>query len=148
MSELYFIENYQDLLLQIDIHQEILDNALTEWGYYKKQMAPKGSKSPKLDGMPHGNYSPISLDRAAENIERCNVTIKRERGILAELRKTKKQLDEKINSLTGLYFQVARKKYIEKNKDGSRKTLQQIADELGYSEQYIKEISAAIEKEA
>lgn len=141
MSEIYFIEHYKDLLTQIEIHENIIEINMQSIKYYQKQMfanTPHDISAISLDGMPSGNNSPISLDRAISAIRKCEHIVEIETDILEKLRQTKKDLDEKIHALQGIYFQVAVKKHIE------GKTLQIIADELGYSLDYIQHISASI----
>jgi DNA-directed RNA polymerase specialized sigma24 family protein len=145
LSELYYIENYKDLLAQIDIHENILDNARTEQKYYQKQLTatwPHDISAMNMDGMPHGNFSPLSLDKIVENLQRCQSMIDIEEDILQRLRQTKQDIDSKINSLQGLYFKVANMRYIR------GMTLQEIASELDYSLDRIKQVSAELTKNA
>ena len=88
MDGIYFIENYKDLLMQIDIHQNIIDANMDSIKYYKKQLHatdPHSISSPIIDGMPHGNNSPISMDRAIAEIRRCEHIIEIETDILDKL---------------------------------------------------------------
>ena len=141
MDEFYFIQNYKDLLTQIEIHENIIENAEKNKEYYIKQLhEPKDIKAICYDGMPHGNYSEISLDRIVEYINKYDSMVEIETNILQQLEKAKDEIDKKINSLTGLYFKVAYMKEIE------GKTLQEIADKLGYSIDRIKQVSAELGK--
>ncbi|KPU42174.1 hypothetical protein OXPF_39530 [Oxobacter pfennigii] len=141
LSELHYIENYKDILTQIKIHQLIIENAKIEQKYYLKQFHSSGPgdiSSITIDGMPKSNFVSLPFDKIIENLNRLDNMLFIEEGILNQLHRTKEELDMRISSLEGIHFKVAWMKIIE------NKSLQQIADELGYSLDWIKRISAEI----
>lgn len=141
--ELQFIQAYKDIDRMIELHQNIIDNCNAEIRYYQKQIKasfPRDISSQNLDGMPHGNFSPVSLDRAIEEIRHNENMIEIENDEIKRLQKKKEEIEVITTEFEGLYLKVAVRKHIEK------RPLQEIADILGYSLDYIKEISANIEK--
>lgn len=149
MDEFYFIRGYKDIADQIAMHEKIVENAEKEQKYYLKQLhatEPKDISAISLDGMPKGNYSPLPLNVIIENLGRIDSLLVIEHTELKRLKKAQEDMLAIINNMTNLYFKVAFKKEIERNPDGSKKTLQQIADELGYSYGYIMNISSELGK--
>jgi hypothetical protein len=142
-DELQFIQAYKDIDRMIDYHKKIIDNCNTEIKYYQKQIKasiPGDISAMNLDGMPHGNFSPISMDRAVEEIRRNEHMNELEDDQIFRLQGLKKEIETIAEKFEGLYLKVAVMKHIE------GKPLQQIADKLGYSLDYIKEISASLER--
>lgn len=147
-EELQFIQSYKDIDRMIETHEMIIENCKMEIKYYQMQMSatrPKDANGLSMDGMPHGNLSPISLDRAIENIEHDYNMIYLEEEAIKRLQAKKREIEEKTKEFEGLYLKVAVKRYIETTADGKPKTYKMIADELGYDEGYIRHIGADIE---
>lgn len=141
---LLIIKGYQDILVKIDQHTILKETAQKNMKYYQKQMLatmPHDISGMLLDGQPHGNFSPISLDRAVEEMHKCNNTMYEEQRQIVRLKRAKKSIERSIRKLSGLEYRVAFKRLFEKNEDGSRKTLEQIADELGYSVSRVSKAS-------
>lgn len=142
-DELQFIQAYKDIDRMIDYHLHIIENCNTEIKYFERQMtatAPHDISSANMDGMPHGNFSPVSLDKAVDEIRHNECMIEIEETEIKRLHEKKKEIENIAKEFEGLYLKVAVMKHIE------QKPLQRIADELGYSIDYVKEISASIDK--
>jgi hypothetical protein len=138
---LNIIKGYQDLQNEIDMHENLKDIAERNLKYYSKQMntgAPHDISAIAPDGQPHGNYSPITLDRAWEEIQKWEHAKYLEQCEIEYLTKKKKEIENSINQLKGLEQKVAFKRIIE------GKPLKVIADELGYSYDWIEKINRAI----
>jgi DNA repair exonuclease SbcCD ATPase subunit len=141
MSELNFIQSYKDLVNLIEQHKGIIKVAEEEIRYLEKQLhatEPHKLTGMNMGGQPKGNLSPISIDRCVEGIQRCKHLIEIEQEQIRKLEDKKEEIESKLSELEGLYFKVAVMRDIE------GKNLKQIADELGYTEGYIKNISAAL----
>lgn len=141
MSELRFLQSYKDLVNLIQQHECIIEAAEQEIDYYVKQMHttdPHELTGMNMDGQPGGNLSPLSMDRCVEGIARCQHLIEIERRQMSQLVEKKAEIENKLSELEGLYFKVAVMRDIE------GKGLKQIAEELGYAEGYIKNISTAL----
>lgn len=140
---LSIIKGYQDLQNEIDIHENLKDIAERNLKYYSKQMntgAPHEISAIAPDGQPHGNYSPITLDRAWDEVQKWEHAKEIEESAIEYLQKKKKEIEDSINSLKDLEYKVAFMRIIE------RKTLQEIADELHHSFSTIAHVSAEISK--
>lgn len=127
----------------IDCHLNIIENCNKEIKYFERQMtasAPHDISSANMDGMPHGNFSPVSLDKAVDEIRHNECMIEIEEAEIKRLRTKKKEIEDIAKEFEGLYLKVAVMKHIE------QKPLQRIADELGYSVGYIQNVSAIIDK--
>lgn len=138
MNELDFIENYHDLQKQIDIHKMIVENLIRDKKYYEHQLemnTPHDISAMTMSDMPHGNLSPISIDRAVIAIQHIDSRLELEYKTLKALYSTQSDIKRKLNELEGIYFKVAVMHRVD------HKSMQEIADELGYSTGYIKNIS-------
>lgn len=135
MSELSFIQSYKDLINLIEQHKSIIEGAEEEIKYLKKQLhatEPHKLTGMNMDGQPKGNLSPISIDRCVEGIQRCKHLIEIEEEQIRKLEDKKEEIESKLSELEGLYFKVAVMRDIE------GLSYKDIAEELGYTEQYIR----------
>jgi DNA-directed RNA polymerase specialized sigma24 family protein len=138
---LSIIKGYQDLQKEIDMHQALLDTANRNIKYYAKQMtagAPRDISAMAQDGQPRGGFSPISLDRAFDEVQKWEHAAYLEKCEIEYLENKKKEIEESIKQLKGLEQKVAFKRIIE------GKTLQEMADELHHSFSTIAHVSAGI----
>lgn len=116
------ISTYQDLLREIEIYEKMLES------YEREQYAiHRLLKVPEID---YCRYLELQL---ALNNKTAIV-----QSILDDKKETQKEIFEKLNKLEGLEYKIAYKRFIE------GKRLYEIADELDYSYDYIKEISSRI----
>ncbi|MEB1809041.1 MAG: hypothetical protein LPK26_17430 [Bacillaceae bacterium] len=116
---------YNDLCLEINILETQIEYAMLErkrWWF--------GGKL----------FHEVSLDNAAERVDKLSERIKEMHLALDHRKKLKFKLDGYLLSLEGIEHKVAYKRYIE------GKTLPEIADELGYSLAGIKKISRSIKE--
>ncbi len=119
------ISTYQDLLTEIEIYENRLDDL------YREDYALRSIE-----------YNRIDLDVYVERKHKLNNEAAIIQAILDDKRETQRQILEKLNQLEGLEYKIAYKRFIE------GKTLNEIAGELGYSYQYMKEVSAKIYQES
>ncbi len=113
------ISTYQDLLREIEIYENRLDDL------YREDYALRRIE-----------YNRIDLDVYVERKHKLNNEAAIIQAILDDKRETQRQILEKLKQLEGLEYKIAYKRFIE------GKTLNEIAGELGYSYQYMKEVSA------
>lgn len=135
VSELNFISSYNDLVNLIEQHKSIIEGAEEEIRYLQKQLhatEPHELTGMSIDGMPKGNLSPLSMDRCVEGIQRCQHLIEIEQEQIRKLEEKKSEIEGKLSELEGLYFKVAVMRDIE------GLSYKEIAEELGYTEQYIR----------
>lgn len=133
------IKSYRDLCEEIEIWEERLK------AYEVQKEAVK--KLAKLDGpqpitgidysQPNvQNTSQIDFFTAIETINKINNHIHLHQETIKRLNESKAKIEKHINNLEGLDKKVA---YM---RDIQGKSLVEIADELGYSYDWIKEVSA------
>src|SRR5699024_9878235 len=112
------ISTYQDLLIEIESYEEMLES------YEREQYAIyRLLRNPGID---YPRY--LELQTALNN----KVAIVQ--SILEDKKGTQKEVLKKLDKLEGLEYRIAYKRFIE------GKTLNEIADELGYSYDYMKEV--------
>lgn len=118
---------------------EVLEN---EKEHYLKQLHkppqgyPSGTSYLDADCM-HGSSNQVSLDNLYSKIENMQKDIEDEKKAIEYLQKQKEVIKVQISQLSGVNYKVQILKL-------QGKKLQEIADELGYSYQYIKLISCKI----
>lgn len=133
------VKSYKDLCEEIEIWKERLKT-------YEIQLKAI-VKLAKLDGpsdITAIDYSKpyvdgtrqIGFEEALEMLHKIESHIYLHKEAIANMEKSKKKIEEEIKKLEGLDQKVVYMRDIE------GKTLKEIADELGYSEIYIKKISA------
>ena len=133
------VKSYKDLCEEIEIWKERLKT-------YEIQLKAI-VKLAKLDGpsdITAIDYSKpyvdgtrqIGFEEALEMLHKIESRIYLHKETIANMEKSKKKIEEEIKKLEGLDKKVVYMRDIE------GKTLKEIADELGYSYQYIKEVSA------
>jgi DNA-directed RNA polymerase specialized sigma24 family protein len=90
--------------------------------------------------MPGGNFSPLSLDRLNERLGKLEEKLELVKYAMDKLERQKNEIDDKLQNLEGIRYKVAYMRDIEGKK------LSDIAEELGYGIDRIKQISAEISK--
>lgn len=121
MLEVY--RYYNDLIKEIDILEYQIEMCIKErrdWSFSRRL----GVKVP--------------MQIAAENIDKLSDKIEWLDDKVKEKRQIKDNLEMKLKSLDRLENQVAYKRFIEK------KTLEEIAEELNYSVDWIKKVSSKV----
>mgnify|MGYP001248578488 FL=1 len=114
------IATYEDLLTEIEVYEERLKDLERE-----QYAIDRLVKSNTID-----YYN--QLERQMDLNNKYAIT----QSILEDKKETQRQMLEKIQQLEGLEYKIAYKRFIE------GKTLNEIAGELGYSYDYIRELSS------
>lgn len=133
------IKSYKDLCSEIDIWKERLKTYEIQIEAIRKLAKLDGPKDitgidytqPYVDGT-----SQIGFEEALEMLGKIESHIYLHQRAIANMEKSKKKIEENIKGLEGLDQKVV---YM---RDIKGMTLADIAEELGYSEIYIKKISA------
>jgi DNA-directed RNA polymerase specialized sigma subunit len=113
------ISTYQDLLIEIDVYESRLEDLQRE-DYALRRI----------------EYNRIDLETYVNRKHKLNNEAAIIQAILEDKKETQKAILEKLSKLEGLEYKIAYKRFVE------GKTLNEIAEELGYSYQYMKEISS------
>lgn len=133
-----YFDNYNDLCTDIDVQQYLVDSIEKELLQLKKLLAtgPRDITGIDYSRESGGQAIYISMDRLLDRIHRIEERLIVEKNILEQKEKTKKNIEEIIFGMEGLNAKVVRMRDIE------GKDLKKISESLGYSYQYIKEVSA------
>ena len=121
------IQNYADLLQKIEIVKtqiELLERDVEFW-FGKDESLPFSGEGAMLAGM----------GGASLNVDRLNVKLNRLNDHLAFYLDVRDEIEGRINKLQGLEYRIAYLRFIE------NKNYKEVADELGYSHGYIKNIA-------
>ena len=125
------MKNYADLCRKIDIigvQLEMLQNDLDYW--FGKGKVPFQSRGAKY-----------GIGVAAENTDRVLQRIHELEKQLEFYTELKNDMDTCLNRLTGLEYKIAYMRFVE------GKTYKEIADELGYSYGYIRNLATRTRQE-
>ncbi len=115
---------YLDLISEIDILEFQIESAIHERESWHFSTGKLGKRY-NLD------VSTKKMDELAERIEWLTERIEHKKGI-------RDKIEEKLNSFKGLEYKVAYMRIVEGKK------IEKIAEELNYSEDWIKKVSAKI----
>lgn len=115
---------YQELILDIEVLKELIDV------YESEKASWWGGKLGKI----------VSLDQAAERVDNINDKLDILHEELNKKMFAKERIEGNLRKFKNIEHKVFYMRYIEGKK------LQQIADELNFTHQYIKEISQRIKK--
>jgi hypothetical protein len=138
---LEIFETYNDILLEIDIIQEqikLTENGLKYWFGIKLNPDVRSAGIPFAAPGTHRFGAIAGLNQADKTIESLNGLNER----LEQLERAKKRIDYLVNQFEGIEYKIMYKRYVE------RKTLNEIADELGYSHDRIRHIHANLKKDS
>lgn len=122
------MKTHADLLREIDIIKEQitqLNMSLLFWMDSDSELVFVG-KGPATYG----------LSVSAQNVDRIHKKLNALQLMLEAFEAARDASEERIGKLSGIAYQIARLRYVE------GKTLEEIADELGYSHAHIRRISA------
>lgn len=114
---------YSDLVAEIEILEyqiEICINERKDW-YFDGRLGKS-----------------LRLDQAAEKIDKLSERIEWLDERLQQKRKYRKHIEHKLSELESLEYKVAYMRVVE------RRTLEQIAEELNFSVDWIKKVSARV----
>ena len=131
------MKNYSDLLTEIELTKDQLKYTKYEFKWWSGIDMDTGEGIP-LNGIGSHKHG---TETAMIQIDKKQKAVNKLEKRLNDLETYKKHMDDHINSFKGLEYQIAYKKHVE------FKTLQEIADDLGYSLVYIKKKSASMRSE-
>ena len=118
----------------LNVHKELLTEIM-----YAFTGAPKEVKGMVYSDMPSGGTA-VDYQRLVDAMRILENKLEIENKILNNMIETSRKLDEKMKEFKGLDYKVA---YLIQAKGYS---VQEVADELGYSFTYISNISAKVNK--
>lgn len=130
------IQTYLDLCDDIDILAEQLQTLKRTRQRIIESQAPREMSGINYDGMPRGSMDATPLEVIASELMRLDAKIKAITGMLEGYSEVKTRFERKLQEKQGLAYQVVYRR------DAKGMTLDQIADELGYTYGYICNISA------
>jgi AraC-like DNA-binding protein len=141
-ADLLPLNLYRDLCREIGIIYDRIDQLKRERKYYLKMctQAPGmiGATDYSLERVSH-NFSLIPFDWAYDKIRKIDAQLHPLQSILAEKELTKRNMEKKLGQFEGLNYQVA---YLKMQ----GYSLKDISDKLGYSEGYIRRVSAKLQR--
>jgi hypothetical protein len=121
---------YNDLCLEIEILQEQIASTEKSLEYWLGSRIPFGSPGSHKFGintaMQQTDYTIDTLNLMKERME--------------QLKDSKQKIDEKIGQFKGLEYKIAYMRYCE------GKSLKEIAQELGYHYDYIRQVMSKMRK--
>jgi len=143
------MKNYKLLIMELETHIKLRDGLEVNWKYWTNQFDNSGPREIKgqnyanLD-MPRGSSDDSTLDKIVYNMNHFWNLIVMENEYIENMQTNLDGVNAAIKECDNIYSKVAYLKY-QKNEDGRKKyTLAQIAEMLGYSEDWIKEVSARV----
>lgn len=128
------LQSYKDICLQIEFYEILLKDAEYEWEINRRLMF--GGVRSNGDG----TYTKTPMDRVAINLDSIKERHDKLEQLISKMKRMKKEAEKIMGKFEGLEYKVAYKRYVE------NKTLKEIADELGYSEAWIKKVSMNISR--
>jgi len=135
---------YDELCKEIEIYEECLSSYKSELRKLRRIMLRNGSPRMRLvsqiDGLPKGQGDKEPFINLAQRYLDIENRINDIEDILDLKREAKARIELRLNGLKGLDYQIVFKRDIE------GKTLKQIADELKYSYDWIRERSAKLKR--
>ena len=136
--------SYADMQKEIELIKIRLECYNTQKTLLTELMYAFTSPVRELKGMVYsdmpGGSSTVDYSRYVEGMRILETKIEIENRILKNMLETSKKIDDKVNEFEGIEFKVA---YM-KNK-GMK--LDDIADELSYTQEYIRKVSADLKRE-
>jgi hypothetical protein len=137
-------QSYNDLCKEIEVLEVRIDSLESERNYYTKLMwgnAPKGSSTIDYSiERVKGDKPHLALDKVIERLNKIDDSMYILGEILSAKQKAKLQIEKAMSEFEGLEYKVAYKRDIE------GKPLHAIADELGYSYDWIRKMSSKVKK--
>lgn len=131
------IESYKNLCIDIEVQELMIEAIEREIKLLEKALkGPQDISGIDYSKQPGATMVPIGLDRIIERIQRRQFDMQLQQNILDVHIKAKQKIQSKLENLEGLDQQVVRLRDLE------GKTLNEIAKQLGYSLDRIKQVSA------
>jgi DNA-directed RNA polymerase specialized sigma24 family protein len=138
-------DSYMDLCNSIDAWKARLEGYKGELKVLTRLArldGPSDIKAVNYSEVRSGGFVQMPFLEALERIQKIKSHILLHEEAIAHLEETKRKMEEKVSQLSGIENQVV---YM---RDFQKKKLIEIADELGYSYDYIREISAKTRRKA
>jgi hypothetical protein len=144
MAQINFTQSYFDLCDEILVLEIRIQDLEREKKFLRKGMysnAPKGAATVDYSAeRVTGGQVPLTLDKILERLNKIDDQIILNKEVLNAKHDARKKIEDIISKFDGLDYQVA---YM---RDVKRMRLQEIADELGYSYDWIRKVSSRIKK--
>jgi hypothetical protein len=143
------MKNYKALIMELEAHIKLRDSfeiSLTYWTKKFEKSGPRELSCQKYENldMPRGGSDDSTLDKIVYNIQHKQDLIHTETEIINGLQECIDKIDSFLKDSKDIRDMVTYLKY-QKDEYGHKKyNLSEIADMTGYSEDYIKEISATV----
>lgn len=137
MGDKLCVEAYKPLIEEIEILEIRIEGLEREKELILKKMkrGPGEINSIAYDGMPKGNQEHKSLLIYVEDVQRLDNLIYLDKEILRVKKETLNRIEDKVKKFTGLEHKIAIRLL-------KGKTLKEIAEELGYSYDWIREVNS------
>ena len=142
---MYNTTSYNDLLNNIELSRARISYIGEQRELLIKMMdidKPSEIKGMCYSDMPSGGKQvSISLDRIVTALNKLDISLDFEEEMLLNMVELQKQSVELLNKFEGLEYKVAYLLHVK------RYSVQEVADELGYSFHYMQNISAKVNRE-
>jgi len=132
------IDSYNDLVKEIEIHQNLKDAAEKNYWYNRKilhETDPHMGGGSVLSDMPKGSPIYADLEPTINKCIKFKADIKKEDNFIKSLEKNKRVIEKDLKELTGLQHKV---RYMH---DIEGKTYSEIAEELNYEYGYVRKLA-------
>lgn len=141
MNDKLSIEAYKPLIEEIEILEMRIDGLREERELLVKKMekGPGEVGSISYDGMPKGNAEYKDLARYIEEIKRIDSHLELDEGILSIKKATLRKIKKKVENFVGIEHKIAIRQL-------QGKSLKDIAEELGYSYDWLRKVNAKMQK--
>lgn len=141
---MHFTESYIDLcneieMLEIRIKDIEREREFLRLSMYDNKPGFRATASYGTEQVQNG-YTPMSLDRILERLNKVDDSLNTLYQVLNAKKDAKRKMESVLSNFDGLEYKVA---YM---RDIKRMKLHEIADELGYSHDWIRKISSRVKK--
>ncbi|GED13996.1 hypothetical protein [Aneurinibacillus migulanus] len=141
---MHFTESYIDLcneieMLEIRIKDIEREREFLRLSMYDNKPGFRATASYGTEQVQNG-YAPMSLDRILERLNKVDDSLNTLYEVLNAKKDAKRKMESVLGNFDGLEYKVA---YM---RDIKRMKLHEIADELGYSHDWIRKISSRVKK--
>jgi hypothetical protein len=141
MNDKLSMEAYKPLIEEIEILEMRIDGLREERELLVKKMekGPGEVGSISYDGMPKGNAEYKDLARYIEELKRIDSHLELDEGILSIKKATLRKIKKKVENFVGIEHKIAIRQL-------QGKSLKDIAEELGYSYDWLRKVNAKMQK--
>lgn len=130
-------QSYRDILYEIELWEIRVWELESQLKILMKEMfpAPRTKMVADYSGMPGGGSMEINFVSKWGEMQHIEFGLIEARDILSLKHEAKRRMESKMKQFNGLEYQVAYQRDVE------RRPLQKIADDLGYSYEWIRKVS-------